>query len=116
MVITGADRIAATATPPTRSARTPWPCSPITTRCPSTSPPRRARSTSSSKAATQIPIEERGGEEITHGFGRSTAPENAKTYSPAFDVTPAELITAIVTEKGIIEPVDERVIRSVLLL
>ena len=67
------------------------------------------------ESGSQIPIEERGGEEITHGFGRSTAPENAKTYSPAFDVTPAELITAIVTEKGIIEPVDEHTIRSVLL-
>ncbi|MFW6336291.1 MAG: S-methyl-5-thioribose-1-phosphate isomerase [Phycisphaeraceae bacterium] len=67
------------------------------------------------ESGSEIPIEERGGEEITHGFGRSTAPENAKTYSPAFDVTPAELITAIVTEKGIIEPVDEHTIRSVLL-
>ena len=56
----------------------------------------------------QIPIEERGGEEITHGFGKPTAPEGARTYSPAFDVTPAELITAIVTEQGLIEPVNEQ--------
>ena len=66
-------------------------------------------------SGSEIPIEERGGEEITHGFGRSTAPENAKTYSPAFDVTPAELITSIVTEKGIIEPVEERAIQRVLM-
>lgn len=49
-----------------------------------------------------IPIEQRASEEITCGFGTRTAPENTTTYSPAFDVTPAELITAIVTERGII--------------
>ncbi len=53
----------------------------------------------------EIPIEQRGGKEITNGFGRVTAPAEAKTFSPAFDVTPAELITAIVTDRGIIEPV-----------
>jgi methylthioribose-1-phosphate isomerase len=51
-----------------------------------------------------IPIEQRGAEEITHGFGRRTAPENVKVYNPAFDVTPAELITAIVCEHGIVRP------------
>ncbi len=51
-----------------------------------------------------IPIEERGAEEVTQGFGRRTAPEGAKVYSPAFDVTPAELITAIITEAGILKP------------
>lgn len=52
----------------------------------------------------KIPIEERGAEEITCGFGRRTAPEGVKVYCPAFDVTPARLITAIVTEKGIARP------------
>lgn len=52
----------------------------------------------------KIPIEERGAEEITCGFGKRTAPEGVKVYSPAFDVTPARLITAIVTEKGIARP------------
>ncbi len=52
-----------------------------------------------------IPIELRGSEEITHGFGRQTAPDNVKTYSPAFDVTPADLIAGIVTDRGIISPV-----------
>lgn len=51
-----------------------------------------------------IPIEERAAEEITMGFGRRTAPEGVKTFSPAFDVTPGELVTAIVCEKGIIAP------------
>jgi len=52
----------------------------------------------------RIPIEERAAEEITQGFGKRTAPDGVKTYSPAFDVTPGELITAIVCEKGIIQP------------
>ncbi len=52
----------------------------------------------------EIPIEERGAEEITEGFGKRTAPEGVKVYSPAFDVTPADLITAIVTEKGVVLP------------
>jgi methylthioribose-1-phosphate isomerase len=53
----------------------------------------------------QIPIEERAREEITHGFGRQTAPDGIGVYNPAFDVTPARLIKAIITERGIIEPV-----------
>ncbi len=54
----------------------------------------------------EIPIEERGAEEVTHGFGRRTAPDGVAVYAPAFDVTPAELITAIITDRGIIQPVD----------
>jgi methylthioribose-1-phosphate isomerase len=62
----------------------------------------------------QIPIEERGAEEITHGFGRETAPPGVKAYNPAFDVTPAGLITAIVTERGVISPVNEEGIRGMI--
>lgn len=50
---------------------------------------------------TQIPIEERAPEEVTLGFGRRTAPEGIGVYSPAFDVTPNELITCFVTDGGI---------------
>ncbi|QDV07398.1 Methylthioribose-1-phosphate isomerase [Planctomycetes bacterium Poly30] len=50
-----------------------------------------------------IPIEERPASEITEGFGNRTAPMDAKVYAPAFDVTPAELVTSIITEAGIIE-------------
>jgi methylthioribose-1-phosphate isomerase len=56
----------------------------------------------------EIPIEQRAAEEITHGFGRPTAPAGAKTYNPAFDVTPAELISAIVTDRGVIQPVNAK--------
>jgi methylthioribose-1-phosphate isomerase len=58
-----------------------------------------------------IPIEQRSSKEITHGFGKETAPEGVKVYNPAFDVTPAHLITAIVTEKGVIAPVNEANVR-----
>ncbi len=62
----------------------------------------------------EIPIEERASEEITHGFGKQTAPSDIKVYNPAFDVTPAEYIQAIVTERGLIDPVSEANIRDVL--
>ncbi len=62
----------------------------------------------------QIPIEQRAPEEITHGFGRQTAPANVEVYNPAFDVTPAEYITAIVTERGLIRPVSAERVREVL--
>jgi methylthioribose-1-phosphate isomerase len=59
----------------------------------------------------EISIEERDPREVTHGFGRQTAPDGIAVFNPAFDVTPANLIHAIVTEKGIIRPVDEPSIR-----
>ena len=52
-----------------------------------------------------IPIEERSPDEIRHGFGRQTAPDNVPCYCPAFDVTPAELVRGIITEGGLITPV-----------
>ena len=58
----------------------------------------------------QIPIEERSSEEITHSFGRPTAPDGIGVYNPAFDVTPARLIKAIITERGVIEPVGRETI------
>ncbi len=54
----------------------------------------------------QIPIEQRDPAEVTHGFGRRTAPAGVKVYNPAFDVTPARLVTGIVTEVGLIEAPD----------
>ena len=51
-----------------------------------------------------IPIEQRSAEEITMIAGKRIAPDNVKVYAPAFDVTPAELIAAIVCEKSICRP------------
>jgi len=57
-----------------------------------------------------IPIEERPASEVTEGFGLRTAPEGVRVYNPAFDVTPAHLVTGIVTEVGVIrEPNTQRV-------
>lgn len=64
------------------------------------------------KSGAEIPIEERAGEEIAEGFGKRTAPAGIKTFNPAFDVTPAELITAIVTDRGVISPVKEANVRA----
>jgi methylthioribose-1-phosphate isomerase len=62
----------------------------------------------------QIPIEQRAASEITHGFGRQTAPAGIDVYNPAFDVTPARLIKAIITERGVIEPVSRQTIAAML--
>lgn len=59
-----------------------------------------------------IPIEERDEMEIINGFGRQTAPNDVKVYNPAFDITPNELITGIITEKGIARPPYDVSIRS----
>ncbi|MBI4543821.1 MAG: S-methyl-5-thioribose-1-phosphate isomerase [Gemmatimonadetes bacterium] len=61
-----------------------------------------------------IPIEERDPEEVRRGFGRLTAPADAQVYAPAFDLTPAELITAIVTDRGVLRPPYAAAIREAL--
>ncbi|HEY3781143.1 MAG TPA: S-methyl-5-thioribose-1-phosphate isomerase [Fimbriimonadaceae bacterium] len=48
-----------------------------------------------------IPIEERASEEVTHIEGVAIAPDGCTVYNPAFDVTPGDLITAIITEEGV---------------
>ncbi len=51
-----------------------------------------------------IPIEERSGRELTEYGGKQIAPKGVRTFNPAFDVTPAELVTAIITERGVAYP------------
>lgn len=53
-------------------------------------------------SGSEIPIEQRAGREIVHGFGKTTAPDGVSVYNPAFDVTPAQLISGIITEQGVI--------------
>lgn len=65
-------------------------------------------------SGSQIPIEERHRSEIAHSFGTQTVPHGVAVWNPAFDVTPAELIAGIVTEHGIVAPVNESEIRRVL--
>jgi methylthioribose-1-phosphate isomerase len=59
-----------------------------------------------------IPIEERRAEEVTEVFGTRVAPGDTPALNFAFDVTPADLITAIVTEAGVLEPPYERSIAA----
>ncbi len=61
----------------------------------------------STESGADIPIEERDPREVTHVFGKvQIAPEGVKAANPAFDVTPARYITAIITEKGAFHPKD----------
>ncbi len=53
------------------------------------------------KSGADIPIEERDGNEVRMILGKQIAPSKVKVYNPAFDVTPNEYITAIITEEGI---------------
>jgi methylthioribose-1-phosphate isomerase len=61
-----------------------------------------------------IPIEERDPAEVCRFSGLQTAPEGTTCYTPAFDVTPARLIRGLLTERGLIEPVNAERIRQVL--
>lgn len=67
------------------------------------------------KSGKEIPIEQRAPEEVTQLFFKQRmAPAGIKVYNPAFDVTPHELITAIITDKGIIRPPYGKNIRVIL--
>ena len=66
------------------------------------------------KTGDSIVIEERSSREVTDIKGIRIASKNVKARHPAFDVTPAKLITAIITEKGIISPVNAKNISSIL--
>jgi methylthioribose-1-phosphate isomerase len=59
-----------------------------------------------------IPIEQRNAKEVTELFGKKVAPPDTAVYSPAFDITPGDLITAIITELGVLKsPYTESVSR-----
>lgn len=62
---------------------------------------------------SEIPIEERAPEEVAEIAGKRLIPDGSSVYNPAFDVTPAGLIEAIITEKGIVRHPDrEKVLKS----
>jgi methylthioribose-1-phosphate isomerase len=52
-------------------------------------------------SGAQIPIEQRAAAEVTHVFGHAVAPAGTAVQNPAFDVTPARYVTAIITERGV---------------
>jgi len=59
-----------------------------------------------------IPIEQRDVKEVSHIFGKALAPKGMRVLNPAFDVTSQDLITAIITEKGVIHPPYQQNIRN----
>lgn len=73
------------------------------------------RSTFDLETATgdAIPIEERPAEEVRGGFGAMTAPARVACRNPAFDVTPAELVAAIITEVGLVRPVSREAVAQI---
>lgn len=52
---------------------------------------------------SKIPIEQRNAREVTHIGGKQMVPDGVEVENPAFDVTPAKYVTAIVTERGIVK-------------
>jgi len=63
-------------------------------------------------SGADIPIEHRAAEELTHVAGQALAAPGVRAWNPVFDVTPAALIDAIATERGVIERPDARAIAS----
>lgn len=63
-----------------------------------------------SRTHSQVTIEERGAEEVFEVRGKRIAPKGVPVANPAFDMTPPELVTSIITEKGLVEaPLDENI-------
>lgn len=60
----------------------------------------------------EIPIEERAAHEVTHYRGEQVTPDGVRIANPAFDVTPAKYITAIITERGVLQPPFQQSIRA----
>jgi methylthioribose-1-phosphate isomerase len=60
----------------------------------------------------QIPIEQRAASEVTHVFGTAVAPAGTAVENPAFDVTPAKYVSAIITERGVARPPYEESLRK----
>ena len=102
-VVVGADRIAANGDVANKVGTYPlavlaarhgvpfWVAAPVSTIDPATAD------------GAAIPIEERSPDEVTEAAGRRIAPAQTEAFNPAFDVTPAELVTAIATEAGVLE-------------
>ncbi|MCZ7645351.1 MAG: S-methyl-5-thioribose-1-phosphate isomerase [Planctomycetota bacterium] len=66
------------------------------------------------KSGAEIPIEERARAEIARPYGAHTVPDGVDVFNPAFDVTPAELVTALITERGVLRPPYEQSIAAMM--
>jgi methylthioribose-1-phosphate isomerase len=63
-------------------------------------------------SGAEIPIEQRDDREISEFAGRTITPKGVKIFNPAFDITPAELVTAIITERGVVRKPYRRSLRA----
>jgi methylthioribose-1-phosphate isomerase len=114
MVITGADRIAANGDSANKTgtyslsvlAKAHW--IPFYIAAPSSTFDLKT------KTGKDIPIEQRPVNEVRLFAGKQLTPKGVKIYNPAFDVTPAENITAIITERGVIEKLNKRKIANLI--
>jgi methylthioribose-1-phosphate isomerase len=61
-----------------------------------------------------IPIEERAAREVTHPLGVAAVPAGVRAFNPAFDVTPAELVSALITERGVVHAPNAERLRALL--
>ena len=68
----------------------------------------------STSRGSEIEIEQRGRDELAYLAGRKLLPEAAGVWNPAFDVTPAQLITAIICEEGVLFSPDTESVKSIL--
>jgi methylthioribose-1-phosphate isomerase len=66
------------------------------------------------ESGDEIPIEQRPAEEVTHVFGVPVAPENMPVENPAFDITPARYVSAIICEKGVARAPYRESLRAIL--
>jgi methylthioribose-1-phosphate isomerase len=66
------------------------------------------------KSGKEIPIEQRDKKEVTHFQGKRTVPQGVAAQNPAFDVTPHRYVSAIITERGIVDPPFKAKIRQLL--
>src|SRR2546427_242550 len=100
----GADRTAPTGAPPKKIARSPPAVPPRPPRVPFYVAAPFSTIAPALPWGEHIPIEERDPAEVRRVGGQQTAPAESPVFNPAFDVTPAALITAIITERGVFRP------------
>ena len=103
-VVVGADRIAANGDVANKIGTYPLALAAHRTRIPFVVAAPESTVDAATPDGSHIEIEDRSGDEVVAWHGRSVAPAGARAVNPAFDVTPADLVTAIVTERRVVRP------------
>ena len=103
-VVVGADRIAANGDVANKIGTYPLALAAQRTGIPFVVAAPESTVDAATPDGAHIVIEDRSGDEVVGWQGRSVAPVGARAVNPAFDVTPADLVTAIVTERRVVRP------------